>query len=64
MEQKKQKISDKIYNPASILNGKMYFTDTYNNNQISTMDLDTNSISAFYTAGSYMVDATDYILLY
>ena len=56
------KLSDKVYNPASILNGKMYFTDTYNNNRISTMDLNTNSISAFYTAGSYLVDAAaDYI---
>ena len=56
------KISDNTYNPASVLNGKIYFADTYNNNRIATMDLKTNSISAFYTAGSYMVDAaSDYI---
>jgi len=56
------KISDNLYNPASVYNGKIYFADTYNNNRISTMDLKTDSISSYYTANSYMVDADkDYV---
>ena len=55
-------VPDKPYNPACISNGKIYYSDPYNRNQIYSLDTANNKTSLVYPANSYLLDVdNDYI---
>lgn len=59
-----KKFSSKVYNLASVYNGKFYFADTYNKNYISTLDASTGNVSAYFNVNAYLVDAADNYIYY
>lgn len=57
-------ISGTPYNPSSISEGKLYFSNTDQKNVISTLDAKTDSISQYYDANSYLPDANGNYIYY
>lgn len=58
------KIADTAYNPASVYNGKIYFTDAAKKNNICSLDTATDRISVVYDANAYLVDAAGNYIYY
>lgn len=58
------KIYDTPYNPSSVLNGKIYFADATDKNQIKCMDVNTNNITVYSEANAYLVDAQENYIYY
>ncbi len=59
-----QKLSDIPVNPASVYNGKIYFSNPNDNNHIASYNTDSGAITTVYEANSYMVDAADNYIYY
>ncbi len=58
------KLYDTEYNPASIKDGKIYFSDITGKHNICTLDTKSNSVSTYYEANSYLADAEGNYLYY
>ncbi|MGN0316910.1 MAG: DUF5050 domain-containing protein [Lachnospira sp.] len=58
------KLYDISYSPASVLNGKIYFSDTSNRNNISYLDTANDGIVNYYNANSYLVSAVNGYIYY
>lgn len=57
-------VSDTEYNPSSVSDGKIYFSNIDHKNVISCLDPKTNNITQYYDANSYLVDATGNYIYY
>lgn len=54
-----KKLSDTPYNPASVHDGRIYFSDPDHQNQISYLDTQSDRVIQFYETNAYQVDAAD-----
>lgn len=58
------KLSDTPINPASIVQGEIYFSNPENKNYISSYNVNNDIINVVYPANSYLVDASDNYIYY
>ncbi|MDO5403802.1 MAG: DUF5050 domain-containing protein, partial [Eubacteriales bacterium] len=57
-------ISDSDYNPASVYNGKIYFSDPENRHNICCYDTAGGRVTTYYETNSYKVDAENNYIYY